>query len=325
MAIGVRRLRGYACRMRIIVLLFCIALSGCSVIERAGVRALARHTDLPPEQITRDIRYVSRSDSPKHRFDFFQPTGRYWPVLIFIHGGSWTSGDKSLSAGGEDIYGNIGRFYASRGIGVAVINYRLIPDVNWRTQLDDVAQAVRAVGTKVRQAGGDSSRIFLLGHSAGAHLAASVALNPALRAKHRVPRIAGVIGVSGAAYDMTDTETYRLGNQVSFYAERFAEDGANPDWQRNASAANYLSSAAPPFLLFYADGDSASLRRQSQHFHQIIQSKGLRSRIVRVPGESHILIVLTLTREDKVTVPAILDFVSRRGGIDNPVQKSARD
>ena len=295
--------------MRIIILLFCIALSGCSIVERTGVRALARHAELPPEQITRDIRYIADSDSPKHRYDFFRPAGRGWPVMVFIHGGSWTSGDKSLSAGGEDIYGNIGRFYASRGIGVAVINYRLIPDVNWRTQLDDVAQAVRAIAAKARQTGGDPSRIFLLGHSAGAHLAASVALNPSLRAKYNLPRISGIIGVSGAAYDMTDAETYRLGNQPSFYAERFAENGANPDWQRNASAATYLSRSAPPFLLFYANGDSASLRRQSQHFHELIQAKGLRSRLVRVPGESHILIVLTLTREDKATMPAITDFI----------------
>ncbi len=309
-AIGARLRCVYGGGMRFIFLLFCLLFSGCAFVERAAVRSLAGDSKLPAEQIVRDVVYVPGSDSPKHRFDFFRPAGRGWPVLVFIHGGSWNSGDKSLTAGGVDIYGNIGRFYAARGIGVAVINYRLIPAVTWREQLDDVALAVRAVAMQTRKSGGNPARIFLLGHSAGGHLAASVALNPTVRASNKLPKISGVIGVSGAGYDMMDSETYRLGNQVSFYAERFAENGANPDWQRNASPATFLSKNSPPFLLLYADGDSAPLRRQSLHFHDLIQSKGRQSKLLRVPGESHILIVLTLTRPDKISAPAILQFIN---------------
>src|SRR5690606_35188130 len=84
----------------------------------------------------------------KTRLDLFFPAGSGWPVMVFVHGGGWSSGDKDLRVGGRDVYRNIGRFYAARGIGVAVINYRLLPGVHWRTQLRDVAHA--ALYTRTR-------------------------------------------------------------------------------------------------------------------------------------------------------------------------------
>src|SRR5439155_18980367 len=91
--------------------------------------------------IHRDICYREGSADEKHRLDLFLPHGTNWPILIFIHGGGLTSGDKALRVSGADVYGNIGRFYASQGIGVAVINYRLQPKVTWREQAEDVAHA----------------------------------------------------------------------------------------------------------------------------------------------------------------------------------------
>ena len=296
-------------------LFLCLAmLGGCSVVQRVGMTVLYTKAALPETQITRDIGYMPGSTSPKHRLDLFQPASRHWPVMIFVHGGSWTSGDKAFRAGGEDVYGNIGRFYASQGIGVAVISYRLQPEVSWRQQVSDVADAVSWVKNHIGSYGGDPSRIFIAGHSAGAHLASFVALNRDVAARQGVPRIAGVICVSGAGLDMSDTETYRLGAVVSFYAKRFAGAGANPGWQRDASPATYASKGAPPFLIMYAEGESAALIRQGRHFHDILDSEGVRNRLVAVPGESHARIVLTLSRADKTAGPAILDFIRARQG-----------
>jgi acetyl esterase/lipase len=295
--------------MKFLALVCLTFLAGCSVVETVGVKVLSRHATLPAAQVAREIVYVPGSELPKHRLDLFRPVGKGWPLLIFVHGGSWNSGDKSLVSGGEDVYGNIGRYYANRGIGVAVINYRLLPGVTWREQLDDVAKSVAWAGKSIARYGGDPKRIFIGGHSAGAHLASYVALNPELAAKHRLPKIAGSVCVSGAAYDMTDSETYRLGNKPSFYAERFAENGANPDWQRNASSATYATKSSPPILLLVAEGDSAPLRRQSQNFQDILTARGVRSRLITVPGESHIRIVLALTRDDKAPAPAITEFL----------------
>ena len=61
---------------------------------------------------------------------------------MFVHGGTWDSGDKNYRAGGADVYANIGRFDAARGLGVAVDNYRLQPAVVWPLQADDVRAAM---------------------------------------------------------------------------------------------------------------------------------------------------------------------------------------
>ena len=295
--------------MRLFLLLSLTMLGGCSVVERVGMKILYTKASLSETQITRDIVYKAGSTSPAQRLDLFVPAPKHWPVMVFVHGGGWDSGDKALRFAGEDVYGNVGRFFASHGVGVAVINYRLQPQATWRQQVSDVADAVAWVKGHIKSHGGDPTRIFLAGHSAGAHLASFVALNREVAAQHNLPRIAGAICASGAGLDMTDAETYRLGNRVSYYAERFAGAGGNPEWQREASPASYARKGAPPFLILYATGESAPLQRQARHFHDILDSKGVRNSLIAVPGESHTRIVLTLSRPDKIAGPAILEFI----------------
>ena len=294
---------------KIILLLSLTLLGGCVAVQRVGMEILYTKAPFPESQIARDIPYRSDSSSPKHRLDLYRPTAKRWPVMVFVHGGGWVSGDKGLRFGGQDVYGNIGRFYAARGIGVAVISYRLQPQVTWREQVDDVAEAAAWVKNHIASYGGDPSRIFIAGHSAGGHLASFVGLNAEVAARHSLPRFAGVICVSGAALDLSDPVTYQLGNRVSYYAGRFNADGANPNWQRDASPATYASAGSPPVLILYAEGETAALKRQAAHFHEILDSKRARNRIVGVPGESHARMVLALSRADKTAGPAVLDFI----------------
>lgn len=295
--------------------LLCLTLlGGCVAVQRVGMEILYTKAPFPEAQIGRDVAYKSDSTSAKHRLDLYLPATKRWPVMVFVHGGGWVSGDKALRFGGQDVYGNIGRFYAARGIGVAVISYRLQPQVTWREQVDDVAEAAAWAKNHIASYGGDPSRIFIAGHSAGAHLASFVALNPEVSARHALPRFAGVICVSGAALDLVDQETYRLGNRVSYYAKLFGGDGSNPNWQRDASPATYARPGSLPFLILYAEGETAALKRQATHFHEILDGKGVRNRIVAVPGESHARMVLALSRADKTAGPAILDFIGAGRG-----------
>lgn len=292
------------------LLLFCLTLlSGCVAVQRVGMGILYEKASLPAAQIARDIPYVPDSSSTKHRLDLFQPSSKHWPVMVFVHGGGWNSGDKAQRFGGQDVYGNIGRFYASRGIGVAVVSYRLQPQVTWREQVDDVASAVAWVKNHIASYGGDPSRIFIAGHSAGGHLASFVALNPAVAARHALPRFPGVICVSGAGLDLSDAETVSLDHGNAYYVKRFAGNGADADWPREASPATYARAGSPPFLILYAEGETAALKRQAAHFHDILNAKGVPNRLVGVPGESHSRIVLTLSRADKTAGPAILSFI----------------
>ncbi|MEO6785826.1 MAG: alpha/beta hydrolase [Chthoniobacteraceae bacterium] len=296
--------------MRFFLLLCLTLLGGCMAVERAFMRGSYNKVALPETQVVRDIVYKPGSTSPKHRLDLYEPASKHWPVMVFIHGGAWRKGDKALRFGGEDVYGNIGRFFASHGIGVAVISYRLQPEVTWRDQVSDAADAVVWVKKHIGSYGGDASRIFLAGHSAGAYLASFVVLNRDVAARHGLPRIAGVICVSGVGFDMTDPGTYQLGNRVWLYAKRFSEAGANPDWQRVASPATYATKGAPPFLIVQGGDEFASLQRQARHFHDVLDRKGVSNRLVVVPGETHARIVGALSRADQTAGPAILDFIA---------------
>ncbi len=297
-----------------VALLATLATSGCTeAVYRIGIPVLYRRAALPEAQIVRDVRYWDgpASDAEKNLLDLFVPTGTGWPVLVFIHGGGWTSGDKSLRVGGADIYGNIGRFYASRGIGVAVISYRLQPQVAWLDQLADAAHAVAWVHANVARWGGDPETIVVSGHSAGGQLAARVALDPAPLAALGVPpdAVKGFVSVSGAGLDFTDAESWRLGQPRRYYEQRFRNGDATDGWMRAASPVQFIDAHSPPGLVIYAEGDSADLRRQGDVLASALRAARVASSQTVVPGSSHTRILLTLSRDDTVAAHAILTFV----------------
>jgi acetyl esterase/lipase len=267
---------------------------------------LYKRAPLPDAQVKYDVSYVDHSPLAAQRLDLFFPTRTNWPVFIFVHGGNWSAGDKGLRVGGADVYDNIGRFYAARGVGVAVINYRLQPVVNWREQVKDVAAATDWIHAHIAEYGGNPHGIFLGGHSAGAQLACHAALlSPSM--------ISGVISVSGAGLDLTDEKTYQLGANRAYYSARFGNNGSREIWQREASPVTYITSNAPPFLILYAAGETKALKRQSQRLKEVLENQHVPNQLVVVPGESHERMVLTLSRPDRTAADAILDFISQNG------------
>ncbi len=296
-----------------IVVALALATSACTAVAyRIGVPLFYRRAELPAAQIVRDLPYRAgpAADPEKHLLDLFVPARPGWPVLVFVHGGGWTSGDKGLRAGGADIYGNVGRFYAGHGIGVAVISYRLQPKVAWPEQLADVAHAVAWVHANVPRWGGDPNRIVLSGHSAGAQFAARVTLDPAPLAALGVPRsaIKGFVSVSGAGLDLTDAESWRLGQPRGYYETRFRNGDRTDGWMRDASPVRFIDRHSPPGLVIWAEGDPADLRRQGEVLATALRAAGVPSTTVVVPGSSHTRILLTLSRDDTVSAQAILRF-----------------
>ncbi len=297
----------------ILLVLLALLLSGCgSTVAWLGVRLL--YENVPPtERVWLDLPYREDADSDpvKHRLDLFLPEGDDWPVLIFVHGGGWTAGDKSLRAGGADVYSNIGRFYASQGIGTAVINYRLQPAVTWREQVDDVARAIGWVHDRAESDGGNPDALFVMGHSAGAQLAAYVALDDRRLTAAGLSQdsICGVIPVSGAGYDLADDKTYALGAERAWYEERFRAGDTGNGWLRDASAIHHISDDAPPFMLVHVTNEWKSLHHQNRLFHAALEKAGAQSQLIVIQGQGHNRMVLNLSRGDKTPAPEILKMI----------------
>lgn len=293
------------------VTLAALLLEGCAPVYWVGARLLYNTAPAPP-RVELDVPYdPAAPDDPKRRLDLYLPAVRDFPLVVFVHGGGWAWGDRTQSFGGADVYRNIGRFLADHGIGTAVIGYRLVWPLEWQAQVGDVARAVAWVQSHAAEKGGRPDRVFLMGHSAGAQLAARVATDPSwLTTVHGDPAgLCGVVAVSGAGYDLGDIETYRAGFDPLYFAERFGGSRLDGTWWRDASVLPWLDGGDPPFLVVSASGESRGLRRQSTLFHDALRKAGIASTLVPVRGSSHERIILELSREDKTAGPAALKFL----------------
>lgn len=308
-----------------------LSLQACAPAYWLGAKLLYDKAPNPPS-VQLDVPYdAAAPDDPKRQLDLYLPAGRDFPTVVFVHGGGWAWGDRTQSFGGADVYRNIGRFLASQGIATAVVGYRLIWPLDWHEQIGDVARAVAWVQRAMPERGGNAHRVFLMGHSAGAQLAARVATDPAwlAQAHGTMAGICGVVAVSGAAYDLGDIETYRKGFDPLYFAERFGGSRLDGSWWREASVVPWLDASDPPFLVASATGESAGLRRQSALLHEKLVAAGIPSTFVTVKGSSHTRIILELSRADKTAGPAVLAFIRdtpcpRAGAVSPPQQFGGR-
>ncbi len=301
-----------------LILLF---FNGCvSLLRNVAIKLIHHQAEWPVGLTIRDVSYLKDS-LPKHRLDLFRPKQTKAPVLIFVHGGGWIEGDKALAIGDVDVYGNIGRFYASQGILTAIINYRLLNlseppgdrSLTLDDQLSDVASSVAWLHQNAKTFGGDPNKIFLMGHSAGAQLVAHLALRPDLLNQKGLPSdvIKGAILASAAGLDLKQVPLEAMGKKPNYYTRRLADTRVPTDWRERHSPINYIHKGAPPFLLMYAGGESSDLKIQIDHFHEALLAQSVSSQKTVVGGENHEKMVLVLSHPRKSAVPVILDFIKK--------------
>lgn len=296
-------------RLRIPLLLGAgLATFGCqSAKEFVGIQLF--YDQAPPAaRLIEDLPY--RDNDPRHRLDLHLPQGAGWPTLVFVHGGGWTDGDKDMLVAGADVYGNVGRFFAERGYAVALVNYRLQPEVSWREQVADVADAIQWLHRHVDEYGGDPGAIFVSGHSAGAQLAARAVVDNALMGEAR-RAVCGVIPISGAAYDLRDQRTWELGADREYHESRFRAGDLSDAWLTEASTVPLVDASDPPFLLLYSRREWESLGHQNELLATAIDDAGSSAEVIGFDGQSHPRMVLAMSKPDTPVSSAVLDFLSR--------------
>lgn len=280
----------------------CVVALALAALSCGGAKDVVVH---------KDISYYDDPgrDPHKHVLDLYLPAGATdFPVLLFVHGGGWRHGHKD---GLFNPYYRVGRAFAREGVGVVVVSYRLAPEYKFPAQAEDVARAFRWTYEHIGEYGGDPHLIFLCGHSAGAHLAALVALDEKYLAAEGVPAeaVAGVVGLSGP-YDvalMREDAVWCWFAGWYFVEPTFGEKAEN--WEA-ASAPRFASPAAPPFLLLYADGDIPHLAVQAYRLSSALAREGVRAPVHKIDGRNHYTIIFNIGEEDDPTTAAILDFIN---------------
>ena len=199
-----------------------------------------------------------------------QPSERPRPVVIFIHGGGWNSGTP-----GD--YRFIGRTLAREGYVVVLSGYRLGVEGRYPAMLEDSAMAVAWVQDHAAQYGGDSDRVFLMGHSAGAYSAMMLGLERQWLGRAGVADgfVKGVIGLSGP-YDFYPFTSDSTRNAFGHFAD-------GPSTQ----PIHFVRADAPPLLLITGDADVTVKPRNSEALAAAMTALGRPMRPVVLAGVDH--------------------------------------
>jgi len=138
---------------------------------------------------------INYGEADRQKLDVYWPEEKSdnpYPVIIFYHGGSWYHGER-------EGYAFLGRTFASRGYVSVIADYRKYPDVLFPDFVKDAASAFNWTEENIKGYGGDPKNIFIMGHSAGAHLAMMITLDPQwLNSFGSDPaNIKGIVGLAG--------------------------------------------------------------------------------------------------------------------------------
>jgi len=247
---------------------------------REGVETLKDIAYGPDERNLLDV-YLRKGTSDKHL-----------PVIVFFHGGGFVSGDKSL-------FKNIGYYFARHGILTVIPSYRLAPRHRWPSGPEDVAGVVKWVSLNAEKLGGNGSRIFLMGHSAGAtHVSNYLYFNEFHESGGK--DIAGAILMSGAFYDGKDIS----GPCTSYYGE---DSCMYPSF----SIIDRIQNSSAPLFIMYAEFDPPEFDYQSiLLLNTVYNHYGTSPFIKRIINHNHISEVMQFNTGDNSIGPDIISFIN---------------
>ncbi len=261
-------------------------------------------------KIDRDVAYVEPK-TERNTLDIYAPAeGKAHPVVFWIHGGGWQTGDKSSVQGKPQAF-------VDRGFVFVSTNYRLLPHVEMETIFRDVAKSLGWVYKHIAEYGGDPRRIFVMGHSAGAQLAALICIDDRYLKAEGVPFevLKGCVPVDGDTYDVPaiieTAETRRRVHgqpQAKFgHREKFGNDPAR---HRDYSAVTHVAKGKgiPPFLILYV-ADHPDNSAQAQRLAAVLKDAGIAAKAFGAQETNHNRLNANLGLPDDPATKAMYEFV----------------
>lgn len=253
--------------------------------------------DEMPKQFDKvaDVAYRTGAgaDKEKHTLDVYTPKGKKdFPTVLFVHGGSWKSGNKN-------IYAALGQSLANDGIGCVICNYRLSPAVQHPGHVEDVAKAFAWTAENIARYGGTKDQLFLCGHSAGGHLVALLATDPQyLKAeKHTPSEIKGVAALSGVYQIVTGEKVFE------------GPFGKDERVCKLASPLTHVTGKHPPFLIAYADKDFEHLDEMADNMTAALKKANSPVELVKCKDRNHITIIVQFVNSTDPLNKSFREFI----------------
>jgi acetyl esterase/lipase len=235
---------------------------------------------------------------------YFPDAGGPWPVLVYVHGGSWMHGDKSEAA-------LFARMMTAQGYLVVSVNYRLYPAATFPAMIQDVKCAVRSLRANAAQYNLDPNRAGAVGVSAGGHLVSLLGTTDAsagwdvgeyLDQSSRVQAVIATAGVMDLSRNFPNADIEAM-KHIGFGEYNVAE----------ASPITHVTGSTPPFLLIHGQQDAVVPVEQSQLMYERLMQANVPAQLVIVKNASHSFIA-----PDATTTPTlveinqiIVDFLAR--------------
>lgn len=277
---------------QIAALAFLAILTGCSPIR-------AFNAFIPESGFVaaRDIAY---GDLPRQKLDVYRPTAvSSGPrtVVVFFYGGAWDSGSK-----GDFLFA--AEALVSRGYVVVVPDYRVYPEVIFPTFMDDAARAIKWTFDHAREHGGDPAKVFVMGHSAGAQIAALAAYDKRFleKAGSDARRIRGVVSLAGPMDFLPLTEP-----KLFFIFPENVRPASQP--------INFVTGKEPPTLLLHGEADTRVGLHNTRNIAARLRERGSEVEVTTFPELSHTGIIVAISvpfRNRRTVLERIAKFIDER-------------
>lgn len=295
---------------------------GCKIVDRIHLEGNAMRClllllslgGLVSPAVAQDVRqnlaYVDNGHA-RQVLDIYAPANaERLPVVFWIHGGGWQAGDKSEVQRKPQVFTDKGYVFVS-------VNYRLLPEFAMGDIVGDVARAVGWVHRRIAEHGGDPNRIFIMGHSAGAQLAALLCTDDRwLKAEQvSLASVRGCVPVDGDTFDLpaiietaeTRRRVHGLPQATFGHREKF---GNSAEKHRDFSAVTHVAGdkGIPPFLILHV-AEHPDTTAQAQRLGNVLQQAGIPVRVFGARETTHGRINADLGQPDDPVTIALFEFL----------------
>jgi len=243
---------------------------------------------------TAEVRY---GDDPYQSIAIHAAPEPNGDVLVFVHGGGWTSGYK-------EHMNFMAPAFTVAGVTFCSVGYRLAPGHLFPAGLEDVADAIAWIYANIAAHGGNPDRLFIGGHSAGGHYTPLLALRSDWQQSRGLPAdaIRGCLPISGV---------YQFGEGSGLTMRPRFLGPEDADTDRVASPIHHVNENAPPFLIAYGTDDFPHLREQAERMTETLSGAGISVEKIVFDGRDHFGASLAGGEADGPWVPRAIAWMSR--------------